>query len=179
MEYKESDKDISRRNSHVNNKKSYNVTTDCMRRPFGVAAMDITLYISGKIEGDEDADNFIPFFPCEKESLEQTLKRALFNKDVAQKEHKGQGLWVSLKLLHGDLKQVREENPHLVLGNVAISRKMGFPEVILPGDVRNDLYLTLVSGDFSKGAKTTDKNVQVTVSVCNEKGQIIPVSTQY
>lgn len=59
---------------------------------------------------------------------------------------------------------------------MAIARKMGFPEVILPGDVRNDLYLTLVSGDFSKGVKNTDKNIQVTVTVCNEKGQIIPVS---
>jgi len=58
---------------------------------------------------------------------------------------------------------VRDENPHLVLGNVAIARKMGFPEVILPGDVRNDLYLTLISGEFSKGSKSTDKNVEVTV----------------
>lgn len=40
---------------------------------------------------------------------------------------------------------------------------MGFPEVILPGDVRNDLYLTLISGEFSKGSKSTDKNVEVTV----------------
>jgi hypothetical protein len=53
---------------------------------------------------------------------------------------------------------------------------MGFPEVILPGDVRNDLYLSLVSGEFSKGSKSTDKNVEVTVRVCNEKGQSIPVS---
>lgn len=59
---------------------------------------------------------------------------------------------------------MRDENPHLVLGNVAIARKMGFPEVILPGDVRNDLYLTLINGEFSKGSKSTDKNVEVTVS---------------
>lgn len=65
---------------------------------------------------------------------------------------------------------MREENPHLVLGQVATARKMGFPEIILPGDVRNDLYLTLVSGEFSKGSKSTDKNVEVTVRVCNEKG---------
>ncbi|KAL0276596.1 UNVERIFIED_CONTAM: hypothetical protein PYX00_004139 [Menopon gallinae] len=173
MEYKDNDKDLAKRNT-LTNKKSYNLTVDFMRRPFGVAAMDITLYMSGKIEGNEEVDNFIPFFPCEKDNLEQTLKRAIFNKDITQKEHKGQGLWVSLKLLHGDLKQVREENPHLVLGNVAIARKMGFPEVILPGDVRNDLYLTLINADFSKGSKTTDKNVQVTVTVCNDRGQLIP-----
>lgn len=59
---------------------------------------------------------------------------------------------------------------------MAIARKMGFPEVILPENVRNDLYLTLVSGEFSKGSKTTDKNVEVTVQVCNEKGQPLQVS---
>lgn len=52
---------------------------------------------------------------------------------------------------------------------------MGFPEVILPGDVRNDLYLTLIGGEFSKGNKTSEKNVEVTVYVCNDKGQPIPV----
>lgn len=64
-----------------------------------------------------------------------------------------------------------------MMGQVAVARKMGFPEVILPGDVRNDLYLTLVSGEFSKGSKSTDKNVQVTVTVCNEKGQPLQVLT--
>ena len=56
---------------------------------------------------------------------------------------------------------------------------MGFPEVILPGDVRNDLYLTLQSGEFSKGSKSTDKNVEVTVCVCKENGQILEVCKFY
>lgn len=51
---------------------------------------------------------------------------------------------------------------------------MGFPEVILPGDVRNDLYLTLVAGEFSRGNKSSDKNVEVTTVVCDEHGQIVP-----
>ncbi|XP_069695130.1 dedicator of cytokinesis protein 1 isoform X2 [Periplaneta americana] len=160
-----------RRSSHVPKK----VHADGMRRPFGVAAMDVTLYINGKIEGNEEEHHFIPFLQCcERDNLDGTLRRILTLKELTHKEHKGQGLWTSLKLLHGDLKQVREENPHLVLGNVTIARKMGFPEVILPGDVRNDLYLTLVNGEFSKGSKSTDKNVEVTVRVCNEKGQSIP-----
>lgn len=70
--------------------------------------------------------------------------------------------------------QIKEEFPHLIHGNIAFARKMGFPEVILPGDVRNDLYLTLVSGEFSKGSKTSDKNIEVSVAVCNEKGAIVP-----
>lgn len=72
------------------------------------------------------------------------------------------------------LQQIKEEFPHLVHGNVAFARKMGFPEIIFPGDVRNDLYLTLVCGEFSKSSKTSEKNVEVTVVVCDENGQIVP-----
>nr|CAD7394077.1 unnamed protein product [Timema cristinae] len=168
MEVRDTD---HRRSSHVPRKSP----GEGMRRPFGVAAMDVTLYLSGRLDSDEEKHHFIPFLQCaDKDNLEGTLRRILTLKDLTQKEHKGQGLWTSLKLLHGDIKQVREENPHLVLGNVAIARKMGFPEVILPGDVRNDLYLTLVGGEFSKGSKLADKNVEVTVVVCNDKGQSIP-----
>jgi hypothetical protein len=44
---------------------------------------------------------------CERDNLDGTLRRILTLKELPQKEHKGQGLWTSLKLLHGDLKQVR------------------------------------------------------------------------
>jgi hypothetical protein len=40
--------------------------------------------------------------------LDGTLKKILAGKDLNQKEPKGQGLWVSLKRLSGDLKQVRD-----------------------------------------------------------------------
>ncbi|MGH0129823.1 UNVERIFIED_CONTAM: hypothetical protein FKN15_039782 [Acipenser sinensis] len=45
------------------------------------------------------------------------------------------GLWVSLKLLPGDLAQVQKDFPHLVDRGTAVVRKMGFPEIILPGKV--------------------------------------------
>ncbi|XP_003691692.2 dedicator of cytokinesis protein 1, partial [Apis florea] len=177
-------KDTDHRRSSVAQTNQKIKNTENMRRPFGVAAMDITSYINGKLEGDSDHHHFIPFVQCcEKESLDGTLRRILSQKETNIQKNSngnsgsfagGQGLWTSLKLLGGDPKQVRDENPHLVLGNVAIARKMGFPEVILPGDVRNDLYLTLISGEFNKGSKSTDKNVEVTVKVCNEFGVPIP-----
>lgn len=42
------------------------------------------------------------------------------------------GVWVSVKLLEGNAKQVKEDYPHLVVGNTIVARKMGFPEVIMP-----------------------------------------------
>ncbi|XP_076266832.1 dedicator of cytokinesis protein myoblast city isoform X3 [Rhynchophorus ferrugineus] len=142
-----------------------------MRRPCGVAAMEITNYINGKLDTDLDQEFPVPFVSCEKDTLEQTLRKIISKEKV---ENKNQALFVSMKLLRGDLKQVRDENPHLVLGNVSRARKMGFSEVILPGDVRNDLYLTLLNGEFTKGSKTSEKNVEVVVKVYNDKGQVIP-----
>lgn len=54
-------KDADHRRSSVaqTNQKVKNIEN--MRRPFGVAAMDITLYINGKLEGDSDHHHFIPF----------------------------------------------------------------------------------------------------------------------
>ncbi|XP_025835960.1 dedicator of cytokinesis protein 1 [Agrilus planipennis] len=148
-------------------------TNRSIRRPFGVAAKDITMFLSKSDELDLDREFSVPFYNCEKDNLEQTLKK-ITNKDYIKNDNKTPALIVSFMLLHGDINQVREENPHLMLGGVPIARKMGFPEVILPGDVRNDLYLTLINGEFSKYNKASDKNVEVTVTVCNENGECIP-----
>ena len=71
------------------------------------------------------------------------------------------GLYLSFKALRGDLKTVREENPHLVSATTFKARKMGFPEIILPGDVRNDLYLTVLQAEFARGGVKTGGNIQV------------------
>ncbi|KAJ7325314.1 hypothetical protein JRQ81_018334 [Phrynocephalus forsythii] len=143
--------------------------TSGLRRPFGVAVMDVTDIINGKVD-DEDKQHFIPFQPV---TGENDFLQTVINKVIAAKEvnHKGQGLWVTLKLLPGDIHQIRKEFPHLVDRTTAVARKMGFPEIIMPGDVRNDIYVTLVQGDFDKGNKTTAKNVEVTVSVYDEDGK--------
>lgn len=160
-----------------------------LRRPFGVAVMDITDIIRGKID-DEEKQHFIPVQQIAMETYirqrqlimsplitshvigENEPLTSVLNKVIAAKEvnHKGQGLWVSLKLLPGDLTQVQKNFSHLVDRSTAIARKMGFPEIILPGDVRNDIYVTLIHGEFDKGKKKTPKNVEVTMSVYDDEG---------
>ncbi|KAK7122279.1 hypothetical protein R3I94_019413 [Phoxinus phoxinus] len=163
--------------------------TSGLRRPFGVAVMDVTDIITGKMD-DEDKQHFIPFQPLALDDAirhrqlnisrfsprvagENDFLQTVINKVIAAKEvnHKGQGLWVTLKLLPGDIHQIRKDFPHLVDRSTAVARKMGFPEIIMPGDVRNDIYVTLVQGDFDKGSKTTPKNVEVTMSVHDEDGK--------
>ncbi|MEQ2172730.1 hypothetical protein GOODEAATRI_024249 [Goodea atripinnis] len=78
-----------------------------------------------------------------------------------------------MKALVGDIVQIRKEYPHLVDRSTVVARKLGFPEIIMPGDVRNDIYLTLQGGDFDKYNKTTQKNVEVIMWVCDEEGKVI------
>lgn len=128
MEFKETD---SKRGSvanavlNPNNKKnslqsisSTSGGTDQMRRPFGVAAIDLTLIF--KKPEDFNKNSFdLPFVLCEKEFLDSTLKKFIINKDVGKIDSK---LAVSVELLHGDIKQVRVcifvcslTNPHNII----------------------------------------------------------------
>ncbi|AWP06688.1 putative dedicator of cytokinesis protein 5 [Scophthalmus maximus] len=163
--------------------------TGGLRRPFGVAVMDITDVAHGKTD-DEDKQHFIPFQQIAMETYirqrqlimsplipsrvigENEPLTAVFNKVIATREvnHKGQGLFVTLKLLPGDLAQVRKDYPHFVDRSTAIVRKMGFPEIILPGNVRNDIYITLLQGEFDRGKKKTPKNVEVILTVHDDEG---------
>ncbi|KAJ8246906.1 hypothetical protein GJAV_G00256660 [Gymnothorax javanicus] len=148
--------------------------TQGLRRPFGVAVMDISDIIKGKTECDEEKQYFIPFFPV---VAENDFLHTLLNKVTASRgDSGGQGLWVTMKALVGDILQIRKEYPHLVDRSTVVARKLGFPEIIMPGDVRNDIYLTLVAGDFDKYNKTTQKNVEVIMWVCDEEGKVVPNS---
>lgn len=80
------------------------------------------------------------------------------------------GIGISLKLLHGELAQVQEENP-LLFKNISLTKKLGFSDVIMPGDIRNDLYVTLERGEFERGGKSTAKNIEVTILVLDSDGK--------
>ncbi len=77
---------------------------------------------------------------------------------------------------HGDLNEVKKSNPSVFGSPVEVVHKLGFPDVILPGDVRNDIYVTLEGGSFEKGTKRSERNVEVAVEVIDGAKQVIPVS---
>ncbi len=162
-----------RSSSQSQNTSTTNLNETQMRRPFGVAAIDLTPIIRKADDFKSDTQLSMPFVPCEKDTLDSTLRKIICGKDqIISKD--GSNIWISVELLHGDLKQLKEEYPHLIVNNVAHARKLGFPEIIFPGDVRNDLYVTLLQGEFSKiMGKTSDKNIEVTVTVCDDKGETV------
>ena len=50
-----------------------------------------------------------------------------------------------------------------------LARKLGLPDYILPDDVRNDLYLTIIGGELDRKDRTQNRNVEVQVSLIRRK----------
>lgn len=70
--------------------------TQGLRRPFGVAVMDISDIIKGKIECDEEKQFFIPFFPV---VAENDFLHTLLNKVTALRgDSGGQGTVLTYRL---------------------------------------------------------------------------------
>ncbi|XP_054866952.1 dedicator of cytokinesis protein 3-like isoform X4 [Amphiprion ocellaris] len=145
------------------------------RRPYGCAVLAMSDVLQTISELKEEKDFVLKVYTCNNENewyqIHENIIRKSSTKYTAPST--SYGLIISLQLLRGDMEQVRRENPLIFSRGVAITRKLGFPDVIMPGDIRNDLYLTLERGDFERGGKSVQKNIEVTVYVVYADGEIL------
>uniref|UniRef100_A0A671Y8T4 Dedicator of cytokinesis 4b n=1 Tax=Sparus aurata TaxID=8175 RepID=A0A671Y8T4_SPAAU len=142
------------------------------RRPFGCAVVSI----ADLLTADSKDDHLLKVYACNTESEWYQIHENLIKK--ANSRYNLSGLAVALQLLHGDIEQLRREYMVLFTRGVSITRKLGFSDVIMPGEMRNDLYVTLEKGEFEKGGKSVARNVEITVYVLDIDGQILKVRTQ-
>uniref|UniRef100_A0A8C1NUB5 Dedicator of cytokinesis 4 n=1 Tax=Cyprinus carpio TaxID=7962 RepID=A0A8C1NUB5_CYPCA len=110
---------------------------------------------------------------CNAESEWYQIHDSIIRKVGSRYSHIGTntGLNVSLQLLHGDMEQIRKDYMRLFTRNVSITKRLGFSDIIIPGEIRNDLYVTLERGEFEKGGKSVARNVEVTVYLLGGDGQ--------
>uniref|UniRef100_A0A673JJY1 Dedicator of cytokinesis protein 3-like n=1 Tax=Sinocyclocheilus rhinocerous TaxID=307959 RepID=A0A673JJY1_9TELE len=145
------------------------------RRPYGCAVLAMSDVLQTISELKEEKDFVLKVYTCNNENewyqIHENIIRKSSTKYTAPSTN--YGLIISLQLLRGDMEQVRRENPIIFNRGVAITRKLGFPDVIMPGDIRNDLYLTLERGDFERGGKSVQKNIEVTMYVLYADGEIL------
>lgn len=141
---------------------------DELKRPCGVAIRELQpKFIKTEYENKEI---FIPFIQyTEKDSLDLMIRKATKEVKDTSKDLFTQGFHITVKLLSTN-KMIDQ---HSAYPGYYILRKIGFPDIILPEDVRNDLYLTLVSGEFYKGSKKSERNIEVTVKVLDDNGNVI------
>uniref|UniRef100_A0A8C6U831 Dedicator of cytokinesis 4b n=1 Tax=Neogobius melanostomus TaxID=47308 RepID=A0A8C6U831_9GOBI len=150
-----------------------NVCSVQYRRPFGCAVVSI----ADLLTADSKDDHLLKVYACNTESEWFQIHENIIKKANSRYNLSGSntGLSVALQLLHGDIEQLRREYMVLFTRGVSITRKLGFSDVIMPGEMRNDLYITLERGEFEKGGKSVARNVEITVYALDIDGQILKV----
>uniref|UniRef100_A0A8B9L2W6 Dedicator of cytokinesis 3 n=1 Tax=Astyanax mexicanus TaxID=7994 RepID=A0A8B9L2W6_ASTMX len=145
------------------------------RRPYGCAALAMSDVFSSITDPREEKDFVLKIYTCNNESEWYQIHENIIRKSSTKYSapSTNYGLIVSLQLFRGDLDTLRRENHLMLSRGVTLTRKLGFPDVILPGDSRNDLYLTLERGDFERGGKSVQKNIEVTVYVLYADGETL------
>ncbi|CAG8521101.1 2273_t:CDS:2 [Ambispora leptoticha] len=149
------------------------LTSQTFRRPFGCAVLDISHLLQGK-EKESLSEHVMPIFVPTQESTFATLHEDIIhnrNKEF-EKSSRAEMVSVSIRPFHGETATVIKENPALLQG-IPITSRLGFADVVFPGDSRNEIYLKLWSGDFTQGRATTAKNIQVTAEVRLNTGEIL------
>ncbi|XP_078065472.1 dedicator of cytokinesis protein 3 isoform X3 [Mustelus asterias] len=145
------------------------------RRPYGCAVLSMMDVLPSIAELREEKDFVLKVYTCNNENewyqIHENIIRKSSNKYTAASTN--YGMIISVQLLRGDMDHVRRENPMIFNRGVAITRKLGFPDVIMPGDIRNDLYLTLERGEFERGGKSVQKNIEITVYVLYADGETL------
>ncbi|KAJ4927345.1 hypothetical protein JOQ06_015078 [Pogonophryne albipinna] len=145
------------------------------RRPYGCAVLAMSDVLQTISELKEEKDFVLKVYTCNNENEWYQIHENIIRKSSTKYTvpSTNYGLIISLQLLRGDMDQLRRENPLIFSRGVAMTRKLGFPDVIMPGDIRNDLYLTLERGDFERGGKSVQKNIEVTIYVLYADGEIL------
>ncbi|KAB0405229.1 hypothetical protein E2I00_013051 [Balaenoptera physalus] len=141
------------------------------RRPFGCAVLSIADLLTGETKDDL----ILKVYMCNTESEWYQIHENIIKKLNARYNLTGSnaGLAVSLQLLHGDIEQIRREYSSVFSHGVSITRKLGFSNIIMPGEMRNDLYITIERGEFEKGGKSVARNVEVTMFVVESSSQTL------
>uniref|UniRef100_A0A6A7FSL4 Dedicator of cytokinesis protein 1 isoform X2 n=2 Tax=Hirondellea gigas TaxID=1518452 RepID=A0A6A7FSL4_9CRUS len=153
---------------------SNTIPLDNLRRPHGVFALDMTeMLVRQKrvfspsapvtLNTTQPEEGRARFTLCgEKECLEASIRRLIMQ--ASDSKTSDESVVFNITLHNGDINMLRQEHPHyLPFKEVPVAPRLDLAEVIVPGYVRNDLYVTLLGAEVSRGSKMSDRNVEVTV----------------
>ncbi|CAG8531323.1 6903_t:CDS:2, partial [Dentiscutata heterogama] len=87
-----------------------------------------------------------------------------------EKSPRAEMISVSIRPYYGETATIIKENTAL-LQDIPITSRLGFADVVFPGDTRNEIYLRFLSGDFTQGRAATSRNIQITVEVKLDTGE--------
>ncbi|KZT56696.1 hypothetical protein CALCODRAFT_483819 [Calocera cornea HHB12733] len=162
------------------------------RRPFGCAVLELsqlTKMSADRSDTSNMREHVMPIFVPVNEGGFSTLHQEIIASRTKEfdRSPRADRLGVNIKVFYGDVKTIIRENPSL-LHDTPITYRLGFPDVVFPSDVRNDVYIKLWSGDFFSGtigsntgvsalrtsmSRGASGNIQVTVEVRTAAGATV------
>lgn len=176
---------------------TFESSSQSFRRPFGCAVLELTQlskWTVDKAEASQAREHTLPIFVPTREVTFSTLHQAIIASETSEfeKSPRAEMIAVTVKMFHGDAPTIIRENPSL-LQDVPITSRLGFPDVVFPGDTRNEVYIKLWSGEFFSGtsqgsttprgligrvpsfagALSTARNVQVSIEVRHRSGKVL------
>lgn len=181
------------------------------RRPFGCAVLELTQLkqmATEQLEASSTREHTMPIFVPTHENTFSMLHQDILNNNSKEFQKsprfvgsislirprinwsfyfRAEMLAVSIKVFYGDAGTIIRENTSL-LQDTPLSLRLGFPDVVFPGDDRNELYIKLWSGDFTasqtstarrsvtnfaRGQVSTTGNVQISIEVRDQYGHTV------
>lgn len=159
------------------------------RRPFGCAVLEISQFNKLSADATTVSQEYqMPVFIPANEAAFSTLHEDIISSRIKEieKSPRADHLAVNVRILYGETSVLVKDNPTL-FSDVPLTSRLGFSDVVFPGDQRNEVYLKLWSGDFSNGgtSRTTRglaqlaagagaKNLEVTAEVRTRDGVLVP-----
>jgi len=147
------------------------------RRPFGAAAFNLTICGLDKQLGKvlTPPNSAMTIYTPVIEGQFPKLHEMIIQKDMKNilLAPKAKGIALGLTLYQGSLESVRKADDKLNPEDVPPTNKLDFPEVLNPGELRNDFYVVLIGGHFLQDKKKSAKNIEIVVKVIMENGQQI------
>ena len=167
----------SRSNFDIFSKKSSEQKTSNIRRPYGLCVCKYIEIASGVAEHERSFEVYK--VPADDEDMASFTKKVIFpsSGNIQSTPLKELGkLWLQIKVLQGGYEELKSTYPGLVgyeTGCRVVQRK-NFPDIIMPGALRNDFYVQLCSGDLEKSAQK-NRSVQVEMSVRKNGDEVLPL----
>lgn len=160
------------------------------RRPFGCAVLELTQLKATELTDVSPIKEYtMPIYVPTNEISFSMIHQNIINNITREyeKSPRAEHLAVSVKVFRGNLRTIVRENTSL-LQDTPQTLRLGFPDVVFPGDARNELYIKLWGGDFSSSVGTGRLNVtqlargqmshpmvnvQITVEVRDAMGHLV------
>ncbi|CEQ42400.1 SPOSA6832_04218 [Sporobolomyces salmonicolor] len=157
------------------------------RRPFGCAVLEISQFNKPAGSAESLEEHQMPIFVPVNESAISTLHEDIIGSRIKEieKSPRADYLSVAVRILHGEVPELVRDLPNL-LADVPLTNRLGFPDVVFPGDQRNEVYIKLWSGDFGGAASATSttrslaqlaassaRNIEVTAELRTRDGTTV------